>query len=272
MLSCLVLTAGCWQGAPWPTLRLIGTIETCFTEKFATPRQGAVVPDALARLKLDTLEDGVDARAALDGLEAYSHVWLVWAAHLNGHAAARAKVQAPHLRGGRTGVFATRSPFRQNPLGLSLVQLRGIQGDTVLLSGVDLVSGTPVIDLKPYIPAYDAPAPGSTCRTAHWVDPPSLPVRFTPEATAALERLRPAASKSHTPGLLDAASLRSTLEQSLAADLRPLYRWRRDGGDGAEYSVRVDGVRVLATICDAAVTVQRLAMGDDEDCDTTTSV
>ena len=71
----------------------------------------------------------------------------------NGHAAARAKVQAPHLRGGRTGVFATRSPFRQNPLGLSLVQLRGIQGDTVLLSGVDLVSGTPVIDLKPYIPA-----------------------------------------------------------------------------------------------------------------------
>ena len=80
-------------------------------------------------------------------------MWLIWAAHLNGRNAANAKVRAPRLRGGRCGLFATRSPFRPNPLGMSLVQLRAIDGDTLCLSGVDLVSGTPVIDIKPYIPS-----------------------------------------------------------------------------------------------------------------------
>ena len=105
----------------------------------------------------------------LEGLGAYSHVWLIWAAHLNAHEARQAKVRAPKLRGGKAGLFATRSPFRPNPFGLSLVRLRDVVGDTLHLSGVDLVDGTPVLDIKPYIPSCNH-------REAHTHDWPCLPL------------------------------------------------------------------------------------------------
>jgi len=225
----------------------IGHIESCFGEKFATPRQGALVPDARATLRLE-LGDGMDPRAALDGIEEYSHVWLLWSCHLNGHTATQAKVRAPRLRGGKAGVFATRSPFRPNPVGLSLVRLQGVEGDTLSFSGIDLVDGTPILDVKPYIPAYDAPteAPqdgdATALRTASWVDPPGLPVRFSADATATLLSV---ANDRRTRRLLpDAESLRRTLVQALAADPRPLYRWRRQqASEGpAEYDVAIDGV------------------------------
>ena len=156
MMICVVLAAltlqADWTG--WSALKPIGRIKSVFPMKFGTPRQGACVPDATATLQL-TL-DGMDARAALDGLDDYSHVWLLWAAHLNGHDAAQAKVQAPKLRGGKAGLFATRSPYRPNPIGLSLVRLEGIDGDSLRLAGVDLVDGTPVLDVKPYVPYCDA--------------------------------------------------------------------------------------------------------------------
>ncbi len=244
-----------WAG--WASLSPIGHIESCFSEKFATPRQGSLVPDAPARLRLDTLPAGMSSAYALEGLEAYSHVWLLWAAHLNGHDATQAKVKAPRLRGGRAGVYATRSPFRPNPIGLSLVRLRAVEADTLLLSGVDLVSGTPVLDVKPYIPAYDAPQPeDGAVRTAEWVNPPSLPVRFAPAAAAALaggEAGDDGGGELFAPGrqrlLPDAATLERLLVQALAADPRPLYRWRREqqgsaSGAAAEYELTLDGVRV----------------------------
>ena len=226
-----------WQG--WRTLRPIGHIRSCWPEKFATPRQGAVVPDAVASLKI-VLGDMGDACHALDGLDEYTHVWLVWMAHLNGHDANKAKVVAPKLRGGKAGLFATRSPYRPNPMGLSLVRLVGIEGDTLRLSGVDLVDGTPVVDIKPYIPSYDAPAADDgPAQTAEWIDPPPLPVLLAPEAEAALD----AAARRSASLLCDAATLRRALVQTLAADPRPLYRWRRERGTGgAEYDVSIDGL------------------------------
>jgi tRNA (Thr-GGU) A37 N-methylase len=109
MIASILVVCAAWSGASWTALRPIGHIESVFPEKFATPRQGALVPDARATLRV-ALGDGLDATAALSGLDEYSHVWLVWAAHLNGHAATKAKVRAPHMRGGRAGLFATRSP------------------------------------------------------------------------------------------------------------------------------------------------------------------
>lgn len=223
-----------------------------------------MVPDAVASLKI-ALEDGMgDPCYALEGLDEYSHVWLVWMAHLNGHDAQKAKVVAPKLRGGKAGLFATRSPFRPNPMGLSLVRLVSIEGDTLHLSGVDLVDGTPVVDVKPYIPSYDAPAPDDgPVRTAEWIDPPPLPVRLAPEAEAALE----AAAGRSVSLLRDASSLRRALVQTLAADPRPLYRWRRERGtSGAEYDVSIDGlcarcVFELGEDGSEWVTVLRLTMG-----------
>ena len=237
----------------WATLRPVGYVQSIYPTKFGCPRQGAVVPAAAAKLKI-RLEDGLDARAALEGLDEYSHVWLLWCAHLNGQSATRSKVLAPKLRGGRAGLFATRTPFRPTPMGLSLVRLRGVHGDTLQLSGVDLVDGTPVFDVKPYLPSYDTPPVAEEVCVPSWVDPPPLPVRFTPEAEARLEAI--AARRGHSSGstrssggdgsgsgsiLRGSSELRRAIEQTLAADPRPLYRWRRDG-DGAEYDVPIDGL------------------------------
>eukprot|EP00310_Coccolithus_braarudii_P007262 CAMPEP_0183375300 /NCGR_PEP_ID=MMETSP0164_2-20130417/116938_1 /TAXON_ID=221442 /ORGANISM="Coccolithus pelagicus ssp braarudi, Strain PLY182g" /LENGTH=154 /DNA_ID=CAMNT_0025552447 /DNA_START=199 /DNA_END=659 /DNA_ORIENTATION=+ len=135
-------------------MRPIGHIQSMFPAKFGTPRQGSLAPSTRARLQLEAANlGGLSPQHALDGIAAYSHVWLVWAFHLNEHVATRPKVQPPRLRGEKRGLFATRTPFRPNPIGLSLVQLDGVDnGDTLMLSGVDLVDGTPVYDIKPYIP------------------------------------------------------------------------------------------------------------------------
>ena len=244
----------------------IGHVRSCFSAKFGTPRQGCLAPAARATLQLDGLGAGLDARQALDGLEAYSHVWLIWLAHLNGHAATRSKVQPPRLRGARTGLFATRAVYRPNPLGLTLAKLDAISGDTLHLSGVDLVAGTPVVDVKPYIPTYDA-APAATAAAWAADDSPALRVSFTAAAAAQLEAVRGAAASASAdaaPLLRNATTLREALVQSIAADPRPLYRWRRqqaaaDGGapavvddgesssdsvsdEGGEYDNRIDGV------------------------------
>ena len=108
------------------TLEPIGHIQSCWPEKFGTPRQGSVVPSSTAELVL--APGALDGAASADGLAAFSHVWLVWHVHPNEGSAPSAKVQAPHLRGGKAGVFATRSPFRPNPLGLSLAKLERVDG------------------------------------------------------------------------------------------------------------------------------------------------
>lgn len=233
--------------AAWSALdsiRPIGVIDSPYATKFGTPRQGALVPDGRARLRVTDC-GGLDAALALDGLGAFSHVWLVWAATLNGHAAARAKVRAPRLRGGRAGLFATRTPFRPSPIGLTLCRLDGVRGDTLELSGVDLVAGTPVLDVKPYLPAYDAPPAGEAARAAAWVEDAQRPleVAFAPAAAAALAD---GGALGAGRRLLRGGALRRALAQALAADPRPLYRWRREaaaGGAPAAYEAVLDGVR-----------------------------
>ena len=235
------------------TLEPIGHIASCWPEKFGTPRQGSVVPSSTAELVL--APGALDGAASADGLAAFSHVWLVWHVHLNEGSAPSAKVQAPHLRGGRAGVFATRSPFRPNPLGLSLAKLERVDGARLELSGVDLVDGTPILDVKPYIPAYDAPA--EEARVADWVDPPPIDVVVSDGARADLQRLR---------GDDDAAALERTLVQTFAADPRPLYRWRRqrDAESAATYEVRVGGVRATAEFDAAGQRAELLRVLADE--------
>jgi tRNA-Thr(GGU) m(6)t(6)A37 methyltransferase TsaA len=225
-----------WTG--WRSLQPIGEIRSIYSTKFGAPRQGAIVPDAVATLTLSLTD--IDAHQALEGLNEYSHVWLLWAAHLNEHDAKQAKVRAPHLRGDRAGLFSTRSPFRPNPIGLSLVRLEAVQGNTLRLSGVDLVDGTPVLDIKPYLPYADTPSAGDV-RVAEWVDPPPLhEVTFALEAEAALKETSAMAGALTS----DVEQLRRALVQTLAADPRPVYRWRREqkSGGAADYDVHVDGV------------------------------
>ena len=144
-----------------PELTPIGTIESCFKEKFGVPRQPGLAPAARASL---ILQPPYNRPEALAGLEAFSHIWLVYLFHAIEKGKWKPTVRPPRLGGNRrTGVFATRSNFRPNPIGLSAVKLENIvtRGPDIRLelSGVDLLDGTPVLDIKPYIDGVDQPPP-----------------------------------------------------------------------------------------------------------------
>lgn len=134
----------------------IGVIKTNFPEKRATPRQPGICGDSVAKLILNN-DVFTNPEHSLEGLDEYSHMWILFHFHKNESNHVRAKVAPPRLNGLRTGVFATRSPHRPSPIGLSLVKIEQINERTIYFSGVDMVDATPVLDIKPYIPQYDNP-------------------------------------------------------------------------------------------------------------------
>ncbi|CAK8683399.1 unnamed protein product [Clavelina lepadiformis] len=94
---------------------------------------------------------------SIEGLAEFSHLWIIFVFHLNGHKSTKAKVKPPRLNGQKTGVFSTRTPHRPNAIGLTLAKIDSVEGDTIRLSGLDIVDGTPILDIKPYISVYDKP-------------------------------------------------------------------------------------------------------------------
>ncbi|XP_047434619.1 tRNA (adenine(37)-N6)-methyltransferase [Mugil cephalus] len=134
----------------------IGYISSCFSVKNGTPRQPTICGPSRAELRIQQSVFNNPDHALL-GLEQYSHVWIIFLFHKNGHLSYKAKVKPPRLNGQRVGVYSTRSPHRPNALGLTLAKLDRIEGDTVHLSDIDMIAGTPVLDIKPYIPQYDCP-------------------------------------------------------------------------------------------------------------------
>ncbi len=139
-------------------LKQIGVIRTDFPEKFGIPRQSGLIDELRSTL---VFEPEFRVPEALRGIEQYSHLWLIWEfskAVRNGWSPT---VRPPRLGGNtRMGVFATRSPFRPNPLGLSCVRLVGVEHNTpegavLHLAGADLMDGTPIYDIKPYLPYVD---------------------------------------------------------------------------------------------------------------------
>ncbi|MBR5420843.1 MAG: tRNA (N6-threonylcarbamoyladenosine(37)-N6)-methyltransferase TrmO [Lachnospiraceae bacterium] len=139
-------------------IEAIAHIHTSFPEKFGIPRQSGLVPEAEGRIVFAPKYRQPDA---LRGIEEYSHLWLLWDFSENHKKDWAATVAPPRLGGReRRGVFATRSPFRPNPLGLSCVELKAVlseeEGPVLLVSGVDMLDGTPIYDIKPYLPYADA--------------------------------------------------------------------------------------------------------------------
>ncbi|XP_056266349.1 tRNA (adenine(37)-N6)-methyltransferase isoform X2 [Pseudoliparis swirei] len=134
----------------------IGYITSCFSVKNGTPRQPTICGPSRAELCIEQCVFN-NPEHALVGLEQYSHVWIIFLFHKNGHLSSKAKVKPPRLNGQRVGVYSTRSPHRPNALGLTLARLDKIVGDTIHLSNIDMIAGTPVLDIKPYIPEYDNP-------------------------------------------------------------------------------------------------------------------
>ena len=136
----------------------IATIHTGFASKFGVPRQSRLVPELKGTVVFEPQFRNADA---LRGLEGFSHIWLIWEFSEAVREEWSPTVRPPRLGGNtRLGVFATRSPFRPNPIGLSCVKLDSIelstpQGPVLHVSGADLMDGTPIYDIKPYIPYTD---------------------------------------------------------------------------------------------------------------------
>ena len=137
----------------------IAHIHSDFAEKFGVPRQSGLVEELEADIVFEPAYQNPDA---LRGLEDFSHIWLIWAFHQAVRDTWSPTVRPPRLGGNvRMGVFATRSPFRPNPIGLSSVRLERVEltadlGPVLHVRGADLVDGTPIFDIKPYIPYGDS--------------------------------------------------------------------------------------------------------------------
>ena len=155
-------------------------------QKFGLPRQSGLVPALKARI---VFEPPFRRPEALRGLEGFSHIWLLWAFSESGGRNWSPTVRPPRLGGNtRLGVFATRSPFRPNPLGLSAVALEGIVqdpvlGPTLLVAGADLMDGTPIYDIKPYLPYADC-IPEARGGFAQAAPQAALQVKIPPELLA----------------------------------------------------------------------------------------
>ena len=160
---------------PVSELKIIARIRSDFPSKFGIPRQSGLVEELKAEL---VFEPEYRNPEALRGIEGFSHIWLIWLFSEAVRASWSPTVRPPRLGGNtRMGVFATRSPFRPNPIGLSAVRLDGIRrdetlGQVLLVSGADLMDGTPILDIKPYLPFADSYPQASGGFTGQKIDGP----------------------------------------------------------------------------------------------------
>ncbi|GIZ03420.1 hypothetical protein CEXT_71161 [Caerostris extrusa] len=136
----------------------IGFISSCFKNKNGIPRQPSLCPAAKGTLSIEKKIFNNPEHSFI-GLDGFSYIWVLFVFHKNGSEnAVKAKVHPPRLNGSSVGVFSTRSPHRPCAIGLSLIKLEKLKvRNTLFLSGIDLLDGTPVLDIKPYIPFYDIP-------------------------------------------------------------------------------------------------------------------
>ena len=207
-------------------MQIIAHIQTDFPTKFGIPRQSGLVKELEGRIVFIPPYRNPDA---VRGLEGFSHIWLIWQFSESVREGWSATVRPPRLGGNvRMGVFATRSPFRPNPIGLSSVRLLGVEqsaelGPVLRVAGADLMDGTPIFDIKPYIPLSD-------CH-------PEATGGFSPQDNAPLLEVDfPESLLSQIP-----ERARSALMGVLAQDPRPAYQkdpCRRYGVPFAGYDVR----------------------------------
>lgn len=192
------------------TVKPIGYVRSCFKEKFAIPRQPLLAPAAQGWIELLPPYDQADA---IMGLEEISHIWVVFLFHATLESTPRLKVRPPRLGGNQSiGVFASRATHRPNGIGQSAVRLERAEPGRLWVSGIDLLDGTPVLDIKPYVPYADS-LPSAYNRIAD-----SAPTLITVNWQAvALAQAKQHAQRLEQP-------LVALIEQCLAQDPRPAYQ------------------------------------------------
>ncbi len=226
-------------------MEIIARIRNAFPTKFGLPRQSGLVPELVSTI---VFEPEYRVAEALRGIEDYSHLWLIWGFHQavrEGESQSwRPTVRPPRLGGNtRMGVFATRSPFRPNPLGLTVVQLLAVEdsaeGKVLIVAGADMMDGTPIYDIKPYLPYVDSVPQargGFTTAAAEY----HLTVEMPPEVEARIPQ-----------------EMRQALRGVLAQDPRPAYQH----DDNRVYGLPYGQWDVKFTVKDGVLSVVDIAEG-----------
>jgi tRNA-Thr(GGU) m(6)t(6)A37 methyltransferase TsaA len=204
--------------------------------------------------------------AALEELDRFSHVWVLFVFHQNTNLGSRkavpSKIAPPRLSGKKVGCLSTRTPHRPNPIGLSVVKLRAVHNNSVELSGIDFVDGTPVLDIKPYIP-YDN-VDSSVLQVPEWVLPGSTPpmeVRLTADAELGLQR----ATDSGLEFYDKVQDAKKALQQVLAQDIRSLHQKSADTATDSTntptvYELFFDRLHVHYTAQNGVVLIQEIEL------------
>ncbi|MDP2485608.1 tRNA (N6-threonylcarbamoyladenosine(37)-N6)-methyltransferase TrmO [Pseudoalteromonas marina] len=225
------------------SISAVGHIQSPYKQKFAIPRQPRLVPEAKAKL---IFAPDFNREEFVRGIDEFTHIWLLFHFHETADKGYSPMVRPPRLGGNeRKGVFATRATFRPNAIGMSAVKLEGIEYKngqlSLLLAGIDLLDGTPIIDIKPYLPYSDAMLDASA-GFADTRPETQMSVEFTPEVTLFIEQ------QTQYPDLLNFIS--NVLKQ----DPRPAYKKQKDGEQSYgmtlyDYNIRwqVNGEHNLVT-------------------------
>lgn len=212
-------------------LKPLGWLRADFKQKFGTPRQGSLAKNSRACVELAPEWRG---RGILSGLEGFSHVWIVSYLHMSNTKRQRGKVHPPRLRGAKIGVLGSRSPHRPNNIGLTLSRVISCSGDELHLSEVDLIDGTPILDLKPYLAAADRPADFKN----GWTDHISYDERVCEFSEKAQNDI---AELTRIKRIEEPSRVRALIEEMLVLDPRPpAYLGRAD----ARFAVWVAGLNV----------------------------
>ena len=218
-------------------IRPVAYIRTEFPEKFGIPRQSGLAERLIGKI---VFEKEFRNPEAFRGLSDFSHLWLIWEFSANRHNEWQPTVRPPRLGGNaHMGVFATRSPYRPNPLGLSCVELESIdfddpEGPVLYVRGADLMDGTPIYDIKPYIRYADS-YPDAVCGYVDELSERKLRVKMSPELVAKV----------------DDDDVLAAMVEMLSLDPRPSYH----NDPHREYGLSFAGYNVRFIVCDGVLEV-----------------
>ncbi|CAJ1934495.1 unnamed protein product [Cylindrotheca closterium] len=262
-------------------VKRIGTIRSIYRLCVGTPRQGLLAPNARGCIELEKLGDS-STESSVSGLEGYSHIWILFVFHLNTKAKnskrIKSKIAPPALGGEKVGIFATRTPHRFNPIGITLCKLDRIEVIKVgkrekvnlHISGLDLVDGTPVLDVKPYVPVYDSVASDVTLppwvagglatkrKVTYSESSISELTSILEQNNKALQFFGPKHGETSVEDTLE--SIQNCITQVLAIDVRSSFQTKkaREGKFQAERSARLKDMHKESEKGSAAVCTQQL--------------
>lgn len=243
------------------TFTPIGVVRTPFSDRVSTPRQPYAAQGAAGTIEL---VPGRDFEHALGDLEGWDRLWVVFCFHLNAPGTWRPKVLPPRSAGRRRGVFSTRSPHRPNPIGLSVVRLDEVRGLTLYVRDVDMIDGSPVLDLKPYVPYADA---FPEARTG-WLEPLAAAGEGAPGAGRAVDP-EPGFTVVWSDAAAEQAAwlrgehgvdLEEPVNRALSLGPQP-HPYRRIKAEGAGYRLAVKDWRVRFHVEGRTVTVEGIGSG-----------